>query len=266
MNNGVAYQLDKQRVDKPLHLYLQIMRKISRKIFNENISDADAVKALALLIFVKIKYPTSVVPNFSYYKLKKATGLHINTIKARMNTLADMELIETIGKYNQHTLFKKVRAPKSNVNFSMIDTSSVRSIEIGLRALFLQEKVCQKNYVKQLIESGNNASNLKEIKKAKRKVAKRGYTDFKDNGISYAYLAEKLNVGLNKVSSIIKYAENNHIVVKHKHITQYLYVKGQAMKVCAMSENKKFFATKNNIYSIACNTYSLHNDCLAALR
>lgn len=116
------------------------MKKISRKIFNENISDADAVKALALLIFVKTKFPTSVVPNFSFYKMKKLTGLHINTIKERMNTLGDMELIDFVGKYNQHVLFKKVRAPKSNVNFSMIDTSSVKSIELGLRALFLQEK------------------------------------------------------------------------------------------------------------------------------
>lgn len=121
------------------------MKKISRKIFNENISDADAVKALALLIFVKTKFPTSVVPNFSFYKMKKLTGLHINTIKERINTLGAMELIDMVGKYNQHMIFKKVRAPKSNVNFSMIDTSSVKSIELGLRALFLQEKVCQKN-------------------------------------------------------------------------------------------------------------------------
>lgn len=242
------------------------MKKISRKIFNDSVSDADAVKALALLIFVKIKYPTSVVPNFSYYKLKKATGLHINTIKARMNTLADMDLIETIGKYNQHIFFKKVRAQKSNVNFSMIDTSSVKSIELGLRALFLQEKVCQKNYVKQLIESGNNASDLKEVKKAKRTVAKRGYTDFKDNGISYKYIAAKLGISLNKAVLIVNYAVNNHMVVKHNNITQCLYAKGQAMKVCAMSENKRYFATRNNIYCIACNTYSLHEDCVAALR
>lgn len=242
------------------------MNKLSRKIFNESVSDSDAIKALALLIFVKIKYPTSVVPNFSFYKLRKVTGLHINTIKARMNTLADMELIEIVGKYNQHILFKKVRAQKSNVNFSMIDTSSVKSIELGLRALFIQEKVCQKNYVKQLIESGRNPKCLKDKKKADMVNAKRGYAGFKDNGISYKYIASKLKIGLNKAVSIVNYAIKNRMIVKHNNITQYLYAKGEARKIYSMSENKRFFATDNCIYSIACNTYTLHVDCEVALR
>lgn len=242
------------------------MKKISRKIFNENISDADAIKALALLIFVKIKYPTSVVPNFSLYKIKKISGLHISTIRKRIETLGRMGLLTFVGKYNQHLLFKKIRAQKSNVNISMINTSSVKSIELGLRALFLQEKVCQKNYVQQLIESGSNAKCLKDKKKADRVKAKRGYTDFKDNGISYKYIASKLGVSLNKAVLIVDYAVKNHMVVKHKHITQYLYAKGEARKICALSENNKFFATDNCIYSISCNTYTLHADCEVALR
>lgn len=242
------------------------MIKISRKLFNEHIADADAVKAIALLIFVKNHYPTSVVPNFSYYKIKKITGLHINTIKKRLNTLGTMELIETVGKYNQHVLFKKIRAHKSNINFSMIDVSSVKSIEMGLRALFLQEKVCQKNYVKQLIESKHNGHSNNEVRKAKAKCDKRGYTDFKDNGISYNYLAKKMNIGLNKVSYVIKYAQKNHIIVKHKNIKQYLYIKGQAKMYVSMRENNKYFATNNNVYFISCNTYSLHNDCCSILR
>lgn len=148
----------------------------------------------------------------------------------------------------------------------MINTSSVKSIELGLRALFLQEKVCQKNYVQQLIESEKNGKSLEEVKKAKANNKQRGYTDFKDNGISYKYIASKLGISLNKAVLIVDYAVKNHMVVKHKHITQYLYAKGQARKVHAMSENKKFFATDNCIYSIACNTYTLHADCELALR
>lgn len=106
------------------------MKKISRKIFNENISDADAVKALALLIFVKIKYPTSVVPNFSYYKLKKTTGLHISTLKKRIETLGNMDLLIFVGKYNQHLLFKKIRAQKSNVNFSVEEAMNNKQLNL----------------------------------------------------------------------------------------------------------------------------------------
>ena len=234
------------------------MKKISRKIFHDNISDADAVKALALLIFIKNHFPTSVVPNFSYYKIVSITGLHYNTVKKRINTLADMELIEAVGKYNQHLKFKRVRAKNSNVNFSRIDTSSVKLIEKGLRALFLVEKVNQKNYVEQRVILAQECKNGKERKAGQQTCKKCGSSDFKDNGISYAYLAKKLNVSLNVVSEVTKYAVSAKLVIKHKTIQQISYVKGEAKNaLIVFNEVKGFFATKNNIYKVGCNKYSL---------
>lgn len=234
------------------------MRKISRKLYHDNISDAEAVKALALLIFVKNHFPTSVIPNFTYYKVVKLTGLHYNTVKKRINTLGDMDLIEIVGKYNQHLKFKRVRAKNSNINFSRIDTSSVKSIERGLQALFLVEKVSQKNYVEQRVILAKNCKNGKERKAGKAVLQKCSSADFKDNGISYAYLANKLNVSIMTVSDIIKYAVSHKLVVKHRNITQVVHIKNLAQHCFTMVDNQKgFFATKHGIYKIACNTYSL---------
>lgn len=234
------------------------MKKIGRKLYHENISDADAVKALALLIFVKIKFPSSVVANFSYYKLAKVTGIHYNTIKKRLNTLGDMELLDFEGKYNQHLRFKRVRAKKSNVNFSRIDTTSVKTIERGLRALYLVEKVSQKNYVEQQVNLAHNGERTKQVKRAKSVCEKRGYTDFNDYGISYKYLAKKLNLSLGSTSAVVKYAVKAKLVNKHRTIKQVSYVNSKA-KICLsiFDDVKGYFATKHNIYKIGCNTYSL---------
>lgn len=234
------------------------MKKISRKIFHDNISDADAVKALALLIFVKNHFKTSVVPNFTLYKIVSLTGLHYNTVKKRLNTLGDMDLIETVGKYNQHLKFKRVRAKNSNVNFSRIDTSSVKLIEKGLRALFLVEKVNQKNYVEQRVILAQECKNGKERKAGKQTCKKCGSSDFKDNGISYKYLAKKLNISSKTVADMVEFAVSSKLVVKHKTVTQIAYIKGGAKKALSMFHDVKgFFATKNNIYQIGCNRYSL---------
>lgn len=242
------------------------MKKISRKLFNDNLSDTRAIKALALLIFVKTKFKASVVPDFSYYKLSKITGMHIDTVKKRIESLREMNLVAKEGKYGQHLRFNKVRAKKSNINFSRINKKSVKSIETGLRAMFVQEKICQKNYVKQLMESGDNPKTLKEKKKADEIIAKRGYTGFVDNGISYRYMAKKMKVGLNKVSEIIKYAETNKIVLKHKHIELYARIEGNAKNIVSMLGEENMFATKNNVYRVGCNTYSLHPKCACILR
>lgn len=234
------------------------MKKISRKLYHENISDVDAVKALALLIFIKNSFPTSVVPNYSVNKLVRVTGMHANTIRKRISTLADMDLIEFTGKYNQHLKFKKVRAKNSNIKLS-INTSSVKLIEKGLRALFLVEKVTQKNYVEQRVKLANAPKNIKELKAGRRASKKCGSSNFKDNGISYAYLADKLGVSIKHAVEVVQYAINLKLIVKHKVISQVVYIEDRANEfVRVFSELKGVFAKKNSVYKVEANRYSLY--------
>lgn len=81
------------------------MKRLSRKRYNEIISATDERKAIALLIFIKQKFRSSVVLNFSYYKLSKITGMYKNTVKKRLEVLGSMELLDFVGKNNKHLLF-----------------------------------------------------------------------------------------------------------------------------------------------------------------
>ena len=63
------------------------MVKLSRKLYYTCLEDAEVRKAIALLLFCKRNTKNSTVMDYSLNKLHKMTGLHIVTLKKRMNTL-----------------------------------------------------------------------------------------------------------------------------------------------------------------------------------
>ena len=196
------------------------MRKLSRSIYNSVISNTKDMKALAFLLFVKHNTPCSVIPNYSYYKLSKLTSLHKNTVKNRIETLSSLGLISLDGKNSTHLRFNSVRAKynSQNVDISALDYTSIKTIELGLQALFIVEVQRKKNFIKQLFEAEKNPKNLKKFKAIKTKSQLRGERKFKDNGISYNYISSKLNINARKVSEILSYGEKADFFKKHKNI------------------------------------------------
>lgn len=252
--------------DIRLFLYINIMNKISRKIFADNINDTDAVKALALLIYVKNVNGASVISNFSYNKLAKITKLSRGSIKKRLNTLGNMDLLDFVGRNNNNLLFKRVRAPKSNIDISKIDTTSIKSIELGLRALVIVEIQRQKNYVKQQVVRGTSPKNgrmtkheYRSFKRANKFCKKRGIKEFTDNGVSYNTLSKRMGVGLNKTSEAIKYGVEKGLFVKNNNIKLYEKTNGFAQIIIETSKSNNLFTThrNNNVYIYKCNTYSI---------
>lgn len=230
------------------------MKYISRKLYNEIISDRDARKAFALLIWVKKNKPCSVIPAYSHYKLSKLTGIHATTIKKYINILFNWGACEFVGKGNLR--FNKVRVKYSNVKIDRIDYSSVKSIERSLCALLIVEVQKRKEYLSQLHKTAtdpNRFTSIKKVKKAKKIVQWRGLKNFSDNGISYRYLTNKLGCSRSKASEAIKEGENLGLFTKTKNVTQ-IYMKN----ALSLPNYGDFtFARKNNIYIVGANTYSL---------
>lgn len=244
------------------------MKNLSRKFFNENISNSKVLKALELFLFVKVHYQSSTIKYFSYKHLSEVTGLCFTTLKKRMAILRELELIEFVGKNKNHLLFKSLRGKKSNINIEALDFSSIKTIEDGLRALFLVQIQVRKEYIKQLLLKYKNPSKGEDYKEIRREVRKRGLMDtqFKDYGISYKYIAKKLKIGFNKVSKLIECAEKIGLLIKEKH-SNLVYdakcdgVNGYyAFEFVPESNKKGKFATNRGIYSVEANTYHLCHD------
>lgn len=233
------------------------MNKMSRSIYNSIVADKEAVKAIAMLVFIKSKFRSSVITNFSYYKLAKITSMHQETVKRRFKTLESMNLVERIGKHKQHVIFKKVRAEISNVVITKIEKTTVKNIEVGLRSLFIVEKVRQKEYVKHHVKVSSRNTKTKKVKRSRKVCDENGYHDFIDFGISYNYIAKKLRIGRNTTSNIIKYAESHNMIVKHNNVKHVGFMPNVAMLFVHEAKDDSLFATRHNIYKKACNTYTL---------
>ena len=240
------------------------MKRLSRKRYNEIISATDERKAIALLIFIKQKFRSSVVLNFSYYKLSKITGLHKNTVKKRL---------EVVGKNNKHLLFKSVRAARSNVRLDGLDLSNIKTIETGLQALFITEEQRRKNYVNHQVIKGTkpkghlSKSKYREWKKAKKFCTLHGLTEFKDNGISFDTLAKRMKTSKSKIAKAISFGEKMGIL-RRKHnfkvVTSFSSHK-EAINCLNYNFNNRLRVLNNEVVYIMCNTYSIIEDKQAAL-
>lgn len=238
------------------------MRKLKKEIWDACLGDSEKTKAIAMFLYVKEHKGASVFPNFSILKLAKFVGLSRNTTRKRLHMLEDMGLVERIGRNMTHLKFKRVRAHYNNLNISKIDKSSVRNIELGLKAMLICVVQGHKEYIKQKFLQATRPSkstSIKDVRKSRKYIQLRGISDFVDNGISYRYIANKLNVGYRVVSEVLKYGVATQMFVKHCHIQQIATIKGGASEYVLYSERSDLFSTRknNNVYSFACNTFTL---------
>lgn len=242
--------------------YFCYMRKLDKQIWEECLGNSEKTKAIAMFLYVKEHKGASVFPNFSILQLAKFVGLSRNTTRKRLHTLEKMGLVERVGWGERHLKFKKARARYNNVDISKIDKGSVKSIEFGLKALLICVVQGHKEYIKQRFLQATQPSkdiSLKDVKRARKYIHRRGISDFVDNGISYRYLANKLKVSYRVVSKVIRYGIACGMFVKNCHIQYVDTVKGCASEYVEYSDKPNLFCTKknNNVYSYACNTFTL---------
>lgn len=241
------------------------MKRLSRKIYNETISNTDLRKSIALLIFIKQRYRSSVVLNFSYYKLSKLTGLHKNTVKKRLNILGEMDLLEFIGRNSQHLLFKSVRAAISNVRLDGLDLSSIKTIERSLQTLFIMEEQNRKMYVNHQVVKGTSPkghlskSKYREWKKAKKFCTLNGLTEFNDNGISFETLSKRMKTSKSKVAKAIEFGEKCGVLKRNRNFQVIHSFDSKKEAISCLKHNFKgrLKVVDNNVVYVMCNTYSL---------
>lgn len=215
-------------------------------------------KALALAIFVKSKIASSTVNDFSYNKLHRLTGAHINTLKKRITILRQMGLVEFIGSHKQHLCFKSITSSSEhrNIDIKHIKVDTLKDTEASLFAYLVVELQRKKDFVKHTIQTAKNGNNLEQVKKAKRTCKRYGYDEeYQEWGMSYKGIAKRLGVCLQKAFAIVKFAIKQGLIEKTKRQYQK-FVKGIGT-MCKHIDSDFTFCTKDNEYYILANAYSL---------
>lgn len=235
------------------------MEAIRRNIFNMIPDDKQFVKAFSLAIFIKHKFVSSTVTNFSFNKLHKITGLHSVTLKKRIRVLKNLGFIEYIGRNNEHLVVKSMSSHNKlrNIDLSNIVFDTIKDIEKSLLTLIVVEIQKRKNYVKQIINAFVNPKTTKQYKAARRKCRLFGYGhQYNEYGISYKRIAREMGVGIQKAVKIIKFAvKYKFLEIIHRQEQEFCY----GIKLIDKYDGKKdyTFCTKNNKYTIFANEYVL---------
>lgn len=192
------------------------MKRLNRDYILYDLADTDFRKALSFAIYIKSIKGTSVVKEWGYRKLAELTGLSQNTCRKRIATLRDHKLVvEFTHKGKNYIKFRNLRHDTvvtkqgvirtfdaHNSDISRLDFSSVKTIELGLRAMFIYETQKRKDWYMQASVEGLPT---KVAKKIQKKLCGRSLSSIFDNGISYSYIARKTKAGRNTVTRIIEY-------------------------------------------------------------
>lgn len=219
--------------------------------------NAEVTKALALLLWVKDRYVSSTINNFSYNRLHNLTGLHLNTIRKRIKTLKSLKLVRF---EHNHLVFCTISSKSKYLSYDYkeIKCDTIMDFEKYLCSLQVVEIQRRKDFVKQTLQSLHAPDTLQEYRNAKRICRRYGYQgEYKEFGLSYKRIAKELGVSLQKAFDIVKFAVEKQILAKFKHQSQ-TYIRNAKFIVGKFLDDFNFtFCTKNNVYLVFANTYSV---------
>ena len=229
--------------------------KVRKSIIHKLNKDAQVRKALALSLYCKDELGIHYVKEFTYNKLHVLTGIHVNTLKKRIHTLMQVGLVFMEGK---KLVFNKVHKD-NNRNNIILDTERIHTLkdyEYAIISWGIAIVQANKNFVKSVIDKCTDPKNLKEYKSAKKLANAHGYgRKFVDNGISYEYMANNFGISVKTACSVVKFAVKNLILRVKKNLEQ-IFVKAVNKTICKFN-SEYTFSTKNNIYIVHANSYSL---------
>ena len=155
-------------------------------------------------------------------------------------------------------VFNKVHKD-NNRNNIILDTERIHTLkdyEYAIISMGIAIVQANKNFVKSVIDKCTEPKNLKEHKSAKKFANAHGYgKKFVDNGISYEYMSKNFGISVKTACSVVKFAVENLILCVKRNFEQ-IFVKA-VNKAIGKSNSEYTFSTKNNIYVVHANSYSL---------
>lgn len=237
------------------------MDTLRRKIHMQMIGRKEIAKAVSLSLFVKNRYKSSTINNFTYGKLSNLTGLSVTALRKRVSTLKALGYVQFIGSNSEHLLFCSLssKTKHRNIDISYFKFDNIRDCDRSVFASFLVEIQRKKDFAKQMIQRATvSGRTVKEIKAAKRSCKRYGYdSEYREFGISMKRIARDMGVCVKTALGIVRWAVELHLI-EREHCQEQKYVKGIGKLACFLDGMTDFtFCTKDNEYYILASHYSL---------
>ena len=247
------------------------LQRLSRKIFRYVIGDMAKRRAIAFAIYMKNAKPASVVKDWTWMELARITNLDRKTCKKYIACLKEMNLVREYSK-NGHSYMvfeplkarkkkrgNSYRSPKNkDVMLGSFDRTSIRAIDLHLKALDICEIQRRKNFIRQCISAKQDPKNSREYKRAERKCRACGWDRFSDDGISFEYLRRKWHCSPNIVSETISYGEKERLFEVTRYDPEIVYFGvDQAREAAEYIDRNWTWCTDDVVVYQHANTYNL---------
>lgn len=240
--------------------------RVRRKIINECKGNPTMQKALAVALFIKHKFGRqSSMPKWSINKLHKLTRISPTTLKKYLPIIEKQGWLRYDGKNIKRQTITIVNlcsnTENRNIKVDKFCFDSFNDVYRSLRAFIVLILQSHKDFVKRAIQIATeprNGQDFKGARKLVKRLVKQGvlksvYEKYKEFGLSYNRIAKETGNCARTAQRIIQYAIKKNWVQKHHNQEQVF-----APKIFYRQIEGFFFATKNNLYRIFANTYTIN--------
>lgn len=236
---------------------------IRRKTFDEIVGKPNLQKALAFAILLKRNSKRdSTIRDFSINRLRKMSGLSATTVCKYLSMLESQGWAHYEGKDRQHLVIGKLASSTGgrNINIDRFCFDSFKDVYNSIRSYLVALLQSRKDFIKRTIQTATNpkrGQNFKAARKKVKRLVQKGilrdiYTAYKEYGISYQRIGQELGNCARTAFRVIEYATSHRLLIKHHNQEQVFAPKVHYAHVPGYT-----FSTKNNLYLILANTYTL---------
>jgi len=238
--------------------------RLRRRIMNECKGNPRLQKAVAMALFIKSKIGRgSTIRNYSVNKLHGITGISATTIKKYMPVIIGMGLAHFEGKGCQHLVMGKMcsHTDGRNICVDRFVFDSFKETYNSLRAYLVMLIQSRKDFIRRTIQTATNpkrGEDYKAARKTMKRLVREGvlrgmYEAYREYGIGLARIAKETGNCIRTACKVVKYAVEQKWMQKKRHFSRFF-----APNVNFMHVDGFTFSTRNNLYKVSPNTYSLN--------
>ena len=245
--------------------------QVRRRIINECKGQPKLQKALAIALLMKQRFGrSSILKNYTINKIHKMTGISATTLNKYLPVLIEYGWVSFCGKNNQHIVVSNLASHTDgrNIKVDRFCFDSFFEVYRSLRAFIALIIQSHKDFIKRTIQIATDPKRGQDFKAARKlvkRLVKQGvlrsiYDGYNEFGLSYRRIASEIGNCIRTAQRTIQYAIDKSWVVKEHH-SERIY----APRVNYDNVEGFSFSTKNNLYIVYANTYTLSNEVDAIL-